>query len=88
MHCNIYMFQTLITYKLSSVLCFSRFCHFTHTVAQYLVYTHVSDIDECQMQPCQNAVCQNTLGSFRCDCVEPGFTLDSSQLACIGTTFG
>lgn len=39
-----------------------------------------SDIDECLESPCaQNAVCNNTKGSYLCNC-EKGFTGDGIQV--------
>ncbi|KAG9350651.1 hypothetical protein JZ751_024540 [Albula glossodonta] len=42
------------------------------------------DIDECEVFPgvCNNGVCVNTQGSFRCECAQ-GLTLDGSQRTCV-----
>ena len=44
------------------------------------------DINECATsRPCHQ-ICNNTEGSFRCNC-EEGFRLDSDGATCIGKTF-
>ena len=45
----------------------------------------ISDINECMMDPtlCENGICINTDGNFRCECQE-GFKIDSSGTKCIG----
>lgn len=46
-----------------------------------------TDIDECQVDngTCQE-VCNNTLGSFECDC-RAGFTLQPDGVTCGGTAY-
>uniref|UniRef100_T1IWH6 Fibrillin-2 n=1 Tax=Strigamia maritima TaxID=126957 RepID=T1IWH6_STRMM len=48
------------------------------------IETGMKDINECIIKPgiCQNGICINTDGSFRCQC-EPGYTLDGSGLRCV-----
>lgn len=43
------------------------------------------DINECMMDPtlCENGICINTDGNFRCECQE-GFKIDSTGTKCIG----
>ena len=36
-----------------------------------LCYCHISDIDECQLQPCSDGSCDNIPGSFQCLCPAP-----------------
>lgn len=43
----------------------------------------VSDVDECERQPCGNGTCKNTVGSYNCLCY-PGFQ-NSHNGDCIGT---
>ena len=43
----------------------------------------VSDIDECQENPCINGKCMNMAASFRCICMT-GYTLDESGIRCVG----
>ncbi|XP_041465044.1 fibrillin-2-like [Lytechinus variegatus] len=42
------------------------------------------DLDECELNPmvCNNGLCENTMGSYRCVC-EEGLTLDTSGRNCI-----
>ena len=56
----------------------------SHSV-KILTFLCVSDIDECQIIPhiCNNGICINTDGSFRCECPY-GFTLDASGTNCVG----
>lgn len=42
----------------------------------------VSDIDECDRQPCGNGTCKNTVGSYNCLCF-PGFELTHNN-DCMG----
>lgn len=42
----------------------------------------VSDVDECERQPCGNGTCKNTVGSYNCLCY-PGFQ-NSHNSDCIG----
>lgn len=42
----------------------------------------VSDVDECERQPCGNGTCKNTVGSYNCLCY-PGFQ-NSHNGDCIG----
>ena len=38
----------------------------------------ISDIDECNSTPCENGgVCENTVGSFTCNCTGTGFDGDN-----------
>lgn len=46
-------------------------------------YSVVSDVDECERQPCGNGTCKNTVGSYNCLCY-PGFQ-NSHNSDCIGT---
>lgn len=45
----------------------------------------VLDIDECKEMPslCQNGICMNTIGSFKCECL-PGYRYDHHTTACTG----
>jgi len=47
------------------------------------------DVDECKIfsQVCNNGLCQNTVGSFRCVC-PTGYTLDDSKRNCLDTRKG
>lgn len=45
-------------------------------------FSGVSDVDECERQPCGNGTCKNTLGSYNCLCY-PGFQ-NSHNGDCIG----
>lgn len=45
-------------------------------------YSVVSDVDECERQPCGNGTCKNTVGSYNCLCY-PGFQ-NSHNSDCIG----
>lgn len=48
----------------------------------------VLDIDECREIPgvCENGVCINMIGSFRCEC-PIGFIYNDKLLICEGTTY-
>ena len=37
------------------------------------------DVNECDNSPCVNGVCQNTAGSFTCDCTGTNFNGDLCQ---------
>ncbi|KAL5004007.1 hypothetical protein ScPMuIL_017463 [Solemya velum] len=43
-----------------------------------------ADINECMNDPdlCENGICVNTDGSFRCECA-PGYTVDGSGVKCV-----
>jgi len=43
-----------------------------------------ADADESESGPCVNARCVNTPGSYRCECTQPGTTLDSTGTTCTG----
>lgn len=43
----------------------------------------VLDVNECLMNPCVDAKCKNTFGSFICTCDE-GYTVDETGLTCVG----
>lgn len=52
---------------------------------QLQLHFHFADINECQRDPllCRGGVCQNTEGSYRCEC-PPGHQLSPNISACIG----
>ena len=52
-------------------------------------YVPILDINECRIHPgiCDNGICINVDGSFRCECRE-GFSLDSSGRKCVGRCLG
>jgi len=45
----------------------------------------ISDIDECEFMPdaCPNGRCLNTMGSYRCACLD-GYKADVTGKACVG----
>lgn len=49
------------------------------------VLAHVSDINECESNPCINGACRNVVGSFNCECTH-GSKLDSTNTICVGKT--
>ena len=51
------------------------------------VFLVILDIDECPSDPCINGTCDNTDGSYTCQCA-PGYEPDgNTQPTCIGKQF-
>jgi len=43
-------------------------------------------MDECIQNPCQNGICINSAGSFKCEC-PPGLILGPDGRSCLGKSF-
>ena len=48
------------------------------------LFSHLRlDINECNQDPCQNGICLNSPGSFKCECA-PGLILGPDGRSCLG----
>lgn len=70
-------------------MCVGKRCYFPSVSPVFLCHviklwrcSLVSDVDECERQPCGNGTCKNTVGSYNCLCY-PGFQ-NSHNSDCIG----
>ena len=61
-------------------------CVYIRYITFYAVHVNLADIDECvEMRGvCENGRCENTVGSYRCDC-DNGFQVERDR--CVGTAF-